>query len=516
MSNRPSTQAHVVRTHIDISLLQLSDRACLRLLEHTRVATAGQLTYLIYPSIRTALRRTRKLYLDRLITREPLPAERGGIPLAYRLSESGRRRLHLNAYRSPGLVTLRHALDGVEFVASLARYDPGLVQLWLTESHIPHFADGVQPDQLVIIDTGEASALLLVEVDESTERPPVIRERLEAYAKLLEDRRTGWHLLWVVNSPERLARLRQISGPTKTPTLAGRCWGVSIGEVSDLGAEAEVVAVVGNAEPRQLRALATDPKARLSSAPVGSLEWIRVLANGGSQALNGPWGGVERNREAVPVEEAESNSKAKPDQVMGAEPETLAADAPEVVAPEPTPADPDAELRLMHGGELVQLILDASGEGPRAALALALLTERRNTYYLVDELERQCRSGILERQLRALEVVRNSTAACRRLVSPTSSRASSGDGRAAQPTIRLGGGAGGASRYRDLERGFSIGLNLPRNPQSGQAELVNETTADCAEDRQARRMGAFPPSIGRGCAGISSLNPTRGGSVLNR
>jgi hypothetical protein len=81
---------------------------------------------------------------------------------------------------------------------------------------------GRQPDHLVIVDTGEASALILVEVDESTERPPVIRDRLRAYAKLFEDHRVGWHLLWVANSPERLVRLRQIAAPTKLPLLSGR------------------------------------------------------------------------------------------------------------------------------------------------------------------------------------------------------------------------------------------------------------------------------------------------------
>ena len=416
MSNRPSTQAHVVRTHIDVSLLQLSDRACLRLLEHTRVATASQLTDLIYPSLRTALRRTRKLYLDRLITREPLPAERGGIPLAYRLSETGRRRLHLNAYRSPGLVTLRHALDGVEFVASLVGFDPGFVQLWLTESNIPHFADGVQPDQLVVIDTGEASALLLVEVDESTERPPVIRERLEVYAKLFEDRLTGWHLLWVVNSTERLARLRQIAGPTKTPTLVGRCWGVSIGDVSGLGADAEVIAVVGNAEPRQLRALATDPKARLSNQPVGSHAWIELLANGGREELIGSWPGVERHPAAAPLEEAESTSTAKlePVEVAHAELESLLAappDSPTTAVPVTTempaaPDDPDEDLLLMFGGELVRLILAAGGEGSRASRAYELLAQRGAADYLLDDLEPLCRSKEPDLQLRAVGVIR--------------------------------------------------------------------------------------------------------------
>jgi hypothetical protein len=64
-------------------------------------------------------------------------------------------------------MTLRHSLYDVELVTSLVRHDPGLAQVWLTESHIPEL-DGVKPDQLVVIDTGEASALILVEVDEST------------------------------------------------------------------------------------------------------------------------------------------------------------------------------------------------------------------------------------------------------------------------------------------------------------------------------------------------------------
>jgi hypothetical protein len=404
MSNRPSTQAHVAHTHIDISLLQLSDRACLRLLEHTRVATATQLAYLIYPSIRTALRRTRKLYLQHLLTREPLPAERGGIPYAYRLSQAGRRRLHLNAYRSPGLVTLRHALDGVEFVASLVAYDPGLVSLWLTESHIPQFADDVHPDQLVVIDTGDASAVLLVEIDESTERPPVIRERLEAYARLFEDRLPGFHLLWVVNSPERLARLRQYAGPSKTPTLAGRCWGVSIGEVSDYGAEAEVVAIVGNAEARSLRDLASDPSARLSNAPVGSDEWIRLLANGGRERLDAPsWQGLERA--ATPADDDEATAEPSPNTeepdatAPTTQPESSVAD----LAPDP-PDEPRPDMDAMLPSELVGLIINGSIDPERSQRAARLLAEREYWYDLMDALGALCESKEPLRQLRCAEL----------------------------------------------------------------------------------------------------------------
>jgi hypothetical protein len=210
------------------------------------------------------------------------------------LSSSGRRRIHLNAYRSPGLITTRHSLDGVEFVASLVRHDPGLVQLWWPEYDIPDWDWGVNPDHLVAIDTGEASAFILVEVDESTERPPVIRRRLEAYAKLFEDHHVGWHLLWVSNSRERLARLRQIAGPTKHPMLAGRCWGVAIEDVVDQGADAEVLVIGAKDRPRPLRELATDPKARRSDYEAGSAAWISLLANGGKEDIGPLWHGVER------------------------------------------------------------------------------------------------------------------------------------------------------------------------------------------------------------------------------
>jgi hypothetical protein len=415
MSYRPSPLAHV-RTHVDISLLTTSDRACLRLLERSRICTATQLANLIYPSIRTALRRTRKLWLNRLINRESLPAERGGIPVAYRLSESGRRRLHLSPYRSPGLVTIRHALDGVELVASLVRHDPGFVQLWRSESQIPEL-DGVKPDQLVVIDTGDASAWILVEVDESTERPPVIRERLEAYAGLFEEHRVGWHLLWVVNSPERLARLRQIAGPMKKlSALAGRCWGVAVGDVSDQGADAEVLAIGSSHEPRPLVALATDPKMRRTEYPVGSPAWMRLLANGGVEDISRLRNGVDRK--AVASEQAaEPKTEAKVvavEKTPADEPSARAGETPRpnvsaVVTPDRTnaPAEANAVLRLMHGGELVQLILDAAGEGGRAARAVQLLAERGTSYYLFDELERLCRLGASEQHLGAVEVVRN-------------------------------------------------------------------------------------------------------------
>ncbi len=403
MSYRPSPAAHV-HTPVDVSLLSLSDRACLRLLEYARVCTASQLATLVYPSLRTALRRTRKLALQNLVTRESLPAERGGIPLAYRLSSSGRRRIHLNAYRSPGLITTRHSLDGVEFVASLVRHDPGLVQLWWPEWLILGYDWGVKPDHLVVIDTGEASAVILVEVDESTERPPVIRDRLRSYAKLFENHQVGWHLLWVANSRERLARLRQIAGPTKDAMLSGRCWGVAIGDVSDRGADAEVLAIGAGLEPRPLRGIATDPKARRSDYEVGSAAWIRLLANGGREDIGPLWHGVERQpTEPVPLAAVIDSVVEEP-----AQPAAIETRATSMSPPETAPA---FDLEDMTSLELAVLITARHRTVRQALKAASLLADRREWPDLERATDMLCRSYEPAEQRLGLHLIRRYQAA---------------------------------------------------------------------------------------------------------
>jgi len=411
MSYRPSP-AHDVRTRADISLLSISDRAaCLHILERARVCTATQLANLIYPSVRTALRRSRKLWLNSLVTRESLPVERGGIPVAYRLSASGRRRIHLNAYRSPGLMTARHSLDGVELASSLVRHDPGLAQLWWTEWLVPDIGAGVNPDQLVVIDTGEASALILVEVDESTERPPVIRERLTAYAKLFEDHHVGWHLLWVTNSPERLARLRQIAGPMRLASLAGRCWGASIGEVSELGANAEVLAVGASQAPRPLRELATDLKARRTSHPVGSPAWVRLLANGGREDIGALWRGIERQvgesvEARAPVASTSTAERPQPP----VEKQLAAADRSRTESLK-TPQSPTAAVRPfgledMASTELAVLITARDRNEQQVFEAATVIAARRAWGELDDAAEILCRSYESDEQLLGLRLVR--------------------------------------------------------------------------------------------------------------
>jgi hypothetical protein len=145
----------------------------------------------------------------------------------------------------------------------------------------------------------------------------------------------GWYLIWVVNSRERLARLRQIAGSMKDAMLSGRCWGVAIGDVADRGADAEVLAVGAGLEPRRLRGVATDPKARRSEYEVGSDAWVRLLANGGREDIGPLWHGVDRPT-------ADSVEPAVRNEVVEA-PGTGA--DPTRISPSPDSGPPDSDLQ---------------------------------------------------------------------------------------------------------------------------------------------------------------------------
>jgi hypothetical protein len=298
----------------------------------------------------------------------------------------------------------------VEFVASLVRHDPGLVQLWWPEWLIPGYDWGVNPDHLVVIDTGEASALILVEVDESTERPPVIRDRLRAYAKLFEDHRVGWHLLWVANSPERLARLRQIAGPTKLPMLSGRCWGVAIDDISDRGADAEVLAIGAKDASRPLRSIATDPKSRPSDYEVGSAAWITLIANGAIEDIGPFWHGVERvQAEPVPVATVVDPVVEEASEPPAVDEGPTAMDSPEAELPAPlSPAAvvPASGLEDMASLDLAVLITARHRTVRQALKAASLLAARRDWPDLERSVNMLCRSYEPAEQLLGLHIIR--------------------------------------------------------------------------------------------------------------
>jgi len=268
---------------LDVGLLSARDRACLRLLYRAGVATADQLATLIFPSRRTALRRLRRLWQLGLLERAPLAPERGGIPVAYRITRRGSKRLGYHDTRTGGVSRVRHTLDIVDAVCALVRSAPGSVQLWLTEP----MTDGVlpaevQPDSIVVLQRDGGSAVICLEIDEATEHSPTIRNRLAAYERALAGR-TGWHVLWIVPTEERLGWLRRLGRWDQRSGLEGCSWGIVLDELRTLGLRARTQPVGWSGGAVPLEAVVADPRLRRCPTPVGSPGWIRLLGSGGAE-----------------------------------------------------------------------------------------------------------------------------------------------------------------------------------------------------------------------------------------
>jgi hypothetical protein len=268
---------------LDIGLLSVRDRACLRLLYRAGVATADQLATLIFPSRRTALRRLRRLWQLGLLERAPRVPERGGIPVVYRLSRRGSKRLGYVDTRTGGVSRVRHTLDIVDSVCALVRCSPVSVQLWLTEP----MTDGVlpaevRPDSVVVLQIAGGSAVLCLEIDEATQHSPTIRSRLGVYERALAGRE-GWHLLWVVPTEERLGWLRRVARWDQRAGLERCSWGLVLDELRVAGLRARTQPIGWNGEAVSLDAVIADPRTRRCSTPVGSAGWIRLLGSGGAE-----------------------------------------------------------------------------------------------------------------------------------------------------------------------------------------------------------------------------------------
>jgi len=268
---------------LDVGLLSVRDRACLRLLYRAGVATADQLATLIFPSRRTALRRLRRLWQLGLLERAPLAPELGGIPVVYRLSRRGSKRLGYIDTRTGGVSRVRHTLDIVDAVCSLVRSSPGSVQLWLTEP----MTDGVlpaevRPDSVVVLQVDGGSAVLCLEIDEATEHSPTIRARLGAYERAIAGRE-GWHLVWVVPTDERLGWLRRVARWDQRAGLEGHSWGLVLDELRTAGLGARTQPVGWGDEAVSLEAVIGDLRVRRCQTPVGSLGWVRLLGSGGAE-----------------------------------------------------------------------------------------------------------------------------------------------------------------------------------------------------------------------------------------
>ncbi len=283
---RPSPErARIGR--LDLGLLDIRDRACLRLLRRIEVATPDQLAILIYPSRRTAFRHLRRLWQLGLLERPPLPPIRGGIPVAYRLTRRGMNRLGYPDRRTGGLAHLRHALDTVAAVCALVRPrgdrpDSAPVQLWLPESIAADAGiEPARPDS-VVVQVDRRTGVLCLETDEATEHALQIRAKLAGYVRVLADR-AGWHVVFVVPTVARLTWLRRVA----RSDVEGRMWGVVLANVESEGLDAPVVLLSRSGQPRPLRSLLDDHRPRRSATPVGSDAWIELLGSGGGEELDG-------------------------------------------------------------------------------------------------------------------------------------------------------------------------------------------------------------------------------------
>lgn len=269
---------------LDIGLLTVADRACLRLLHRCETATGVQLGTLIYSSRRTALRHLRQLWRLGLVERMPLPPHHGGVPVAYRLTIRGSRRLGYASRRQGSLAHIRHALDTVDVVCALSPI--GAVQAWLTPLMTDDLFDGaLRPDAVLVLQADAGSAVICLEVDEATEHAPTIQVKLAQYQRVLPAR-PGWQLLFVVPTEDRLSWLRRVAAWDDRRRVMGRSWVTTLPSVTAHGLDAAVAPIRPGGDRHPLRALLNDPRDRRCGAPVGAAAWVELLGSGGAEDVD--------------------------------------------------------------------------------------------------------------------------------------------------------------------------------------------------------------------------------------
>jgi hypothetical protein len=275
---------------LDPGLLGIRDRAALRILNRADVATTAQLVSLVYHRRQTAQEHLSWLYRTGWLERAVLPPEsRGGAPLAFRLSPHARRRLGWEPLtRSRGGTQLRHSLNVVETVCALlwSSGDHNPVQAWLTESMAAEESWSVYPDSVVALQLSSGSGVLCLEIDQSTEHAPQIRDKLSRYEAFLRSQ-SAWQLLFVVGSLERATFLARVARYGHGyPGLAGLAWAVVLDDLKAVGTGAPVVSFTAHAGRNTLSTILRDPRSRTCPTPVGSDAWVELMASGGVEELD--------------------------------------------------------------------------------------------------------------------------------------------------------------------------------------------------------------------------------------
>ena len=267
--------------------LRVRDRAVLRILNRSEVATAAQLAVLAYGNRRLAQARLRQLWQMGYLERSTLPpiGPRGGAPYAYRLSSACLHRLgyRRNPWRGPGY--LAHTLDAVEAVCALIRTsDPEaepLVQLWLPESIVADaLPNGPVPDTIIVLNARTGSGVVCLEIDESTQHVAPIRDKLRAYRQAIGGR-SGWHALFVVPSRARGGWLRRVAQGCDLTGVSLIV--VTADELHRRGTAAELASAAGPSRTLPLGTLLSDGRPRRSVTPVATQAWLELLGSGGGE-----------------------------------------------------------------------------------------------------------------------------------------------------------------------------------------------------------------------------------------
>jgi hypothetical protein len=186
---------------------------------------------------------------------------------------------------------MRHALDCVEAVCALVRAArtaqvPTSVELWLPESTAGDAGlPPARPDGIVVLQQGNRSAVVCLEIDEASEHAPQIRAKLDTWATIFATR-PELVLLFVVPTESRLSWLRRNAGAGRRPALEGRSFGVVAGDLASAGLEAPAWPVAWRGERRPVASLIAEPRPRRSGTPVGSDAWIELLGSGGGEDVD--------------------------------------------------------------------------------------------------------------------------------------------------------------------------------------------------------------------------------------
>lgn len=275
----------------DPRLLTTRDRAILRILNRSKAATCRQLSELTRAHLRKIQQRILGLWRAGYVERTALaPPASGRSPNAYRLSAPARRRLGYHDRRVAGINELQHRLDSTEAVCALAHPCGSArfpLQAWLTESMAAGLLGPAPlPDSILVLQLASGSGVICLEIDEATQHLPVIGRKLLAYQRALEER-SGWHVLFVVPSLARLRWLRRRANtiPQLRDWMSG--WVVELVVLHRLGLMAPAQPITGDKPATALSVILSDPRHREGRTPVGSPEWLELLASGGGEELGG-------------------------------------------------------------------------------------------------------------------------------------------------------------------------------------------------------------------------------------